>query len=83
MSGLVLYSRQGCHLCEVLLEELLPRIRGRQSLEILDIDTREDLRNTYNDRVPVLEFDGRLVCQYTLDVRALERCLQESTKNTA
>ena len=35
-----IYSRRGCHLCEVLIEELLPIIEGRAELYILDIDTR-------------------------------------------
>lgn len=61
------YSRPGCHLCEVLLEELLPMIRGRAGVEVVDIDSREDWRSAYGTRIPVLEFDGEFVCEYRLD----------------
>ena len=74
MKNFRLYSRPGCHLCEVLLEELQPLIRGRAGVEIVDIDTREDWQSAYGTRIPVLEFDGDFVCEYRLDrgkVRAL------------
>jgi hypothetical protein len=68
-----IYSRQGCHLCEILIEELLPLVRGRFELMIHDIDSREDWRKIYNTRVPVVEYDGELICQYHLDRQALSR----------
>ena len=34
MAAISVYSRQGCHLCEQLIEELLPLIRGRLDLEV-------------------------------------------------
>lgn len=67
------YSRQGCHLCEVLLEELLPLVRGRLEVVVHDIDTRADWREKYDTRVPVVEYDGELICQYHLDRQALGR----------
>ena len=75
MPDLVVYSRQGCHLCELLIEELLPLIRGRAELEVRDIDTREDWQEAYDLRVPVLEFDGLVLCQYSLDREKLRRAL--------
>ena len=65
--SLVVYSRQGCHLCDELLEELLPLVRGRLGVEVRDIDTRDDWRETYNTRIPVVEYDGEAVCEYHLD----------------
>ena len=65
------YSRQGCHLCEILVEELLPLIRGRLELEVVDIDTRPELAGEYGTRVPVVEYAGRTICQYTLDGDAI------------
>ncbi len=68
-----IYSRQGCHLCEVLIEELLPLVRGRYELVVHDIDSRDDWRETYNTRIPVVEYDGEFICQYHLDRQALTR----------
>jgi hypothetical protein len=67
MPELVIYSRQGCHLCEVLIEEAMPLLRGRAKLLVRDIDTRADWRAAYDVRIPVVELDGVLLCQYTLD----------------
>ena len=65
--SLVVYSRQGCHLCEELLEELLPLVRGRLEVEVRDIDSRDDWRDAYNTRVPVVEYDGEAISEYHLD----------------
>lgn len=70
-----MYSRPGCHLCEQLAEELLPMIRDRLELEIVDIDTRPDWRAAFGKRIPVLEFEGRVVCQYLLDKEAVAKIL--------
>ena len=76
MSRLIVYSRQGCHLCEVMIEELLPIIRGRIELEVRDIDTRDDWRERYDIRVPVLAHEDEEVCQYQLDRGALADLLK-------
>ena len=75
MAQFRVYSRQGCHLCEQLIEELLPLIRGRFELEVCDVDTRDDWREAYDTIVPVLEYDGEPICQYHLDRDALARIL--------
>lgn len=65
------YSRTGCHLCELLIEELLPLVRGHLDLEVMDIDTSPEWRLEFDTRVPVVEYVGRIVCQYTLDTAAI------------
>ena len=74
-SRIRVYSRPGCHLCELLVEELLPLIRGRLDLEVIDIDRRPDLTGDYGTRIPVVEFAGREVCQYHLDTAAIHAIL--------
>lgn len=54
----VLYTRRGCHLCE-LAEELLA-VHG-QAVQIVDVDADPDLRRRYDLRVPVLAADGVVV----------------------
>jgi hypothetical protein len=75
MKTIDVYSRRGCHLCEVLLEELLPLVRGRLEVVVHDIDSRDDWRAAYNTRVPVVEYGGEFVCQFRLDLDALGRIL--------
>ena len=66
------YSRRGCHLCDVLVEALLPLVRGRLDVEVRDVDTRDDWKEQYGARVPVVEFEGEVVCQYRLDRASIE-----------
>ena len=71
MTELTLYSRAGCHLCELLLEDLLPRIRGRADVTVVDIDTDTDLVRAYGLRVPVLAAAGQVICEGRLDPSAV------------
>ena len=69
------FSRSGCHLCELLIEELLPLIRGHLELEVIDIDAHPELIDDYDTRIPVVEYAGRDVCQYHLDTAAIRAIL--------
>jgi hypothetical protein len=75
MPSVQIYSRPGCHLCEQLIEEIAPLLRGRARLEVLDIDSRADWQAAYGTRVPVVEIDGRFICEQRLDRAALHRVL--------
>jgi hypothetical protein len=75
------YSRRGCHLCEIMLEELLALIRGKAEIEYRDIDSQPHWRAKYDVRIPVVEYDGRLISEYPLDhssVHAILRVLPEN-----
>ena len=74
---LVVYSRRGCHLCELLIEELLPLVRGRATVVVRDIDGRADWQERYGSDVPVVECAGREVCRHRLDPAAVRRLLGE------
>lgn len=74
-----IYSKPGCHLCDILIEELLPLIRGRLDLEVVDIESRPDWLNDYAIRIPVVEFNGETVCEAKLDVPAIHRILAQHT----
>ena len=57
---LVLYTRDGCHLCDdakVVLERVAAST-GEGFTEV-DIATDPDLTAEYGDRIPVLMLDGR------------------------
>ncbi len=77
------YTRKGCHLCEIMLEELLPLIRGRAEIEMRDIDSRAEWRDKYDIRVPVIECDGRLVSEYPLDHDVIRAILAQMPENSA
>jgi hypothetical protein len=75
------YSRKGCHLCEVMLEELLPLIRGKAEIEYRDIDSQPEWRDKYDIRVPVIEYDGQLISEYPLDYGAIRAILSRMPAN--
>jgi len=72
----VVYSRKGCHLCEIVKETLtkLERRGGFQWREI-DVDSNEDLRRQFTDEVPVVFIDGRKALKYRMDKREFLRRL--------
>jgi hypothetical protein len=70
------YSRPGCHLCELLLEDLLLLVRGRARVESVDIDLDAGLREAYGTRIPVVELDGHTLCEYRLERQAIEDALR-------
>lgn len=74
---LYVYSRRGCHLCDVLLEELLPLVRGRLDVEVRDIDSREEWQQRFNVWIPVVEFDGAILCQQRLDRASIDTVLAQ------
>ena len=69
----VLYTRQGCHLCDDA-QALL--VRHGLSPELIDIDRAPELRAQYNECVPVVEIDGKVRFRGRIDERLLKRLLQ-------
>jgi hypothetical protein len=81
MATIHYYTRRGCHLCEIMLEELMPLTRGRAEIVICDIDTEPAWLEKFDIRVPVVEVNGRTVSEYPLDHDAVRRCLAEMPEN--
>jgi hypothetical protein len=75
LQKLTLYSRPGCHLCEDMAFALTPIIRGRASLEIVDVEGSPDLEKGYGLRIPVLVGGGTELSAHPLDVAAVEAFL--------
>lgn len=76
MPTLTLYYREGCHLCEAMLQAL----RGLQTcldfdLQLQDIDRDPQLAQRYDEWVPVLLGGEQEICHYYLDQPALEAFL--------
>ena len=74
---IVLYTRAGCHLCD----ETKEIIRGAQAetpfaFHEVDIDLDPELRQRYNEEVPVVFMDGKKVFKYRIDPREFRRRLK-------
>jgi glutaredoxin len=75
VTDVVLYTRNGCHLCEealALLKEqgLAPRL--------VDIDTDPQLRERFNECVPVVSMDGKIRFRGRVNEVLLRRLLRRS-----
>jgi glutaredoxin len=64
----IVYSRRGCHLCEIVKEKLtkLERRGGFRWHEV-DVETDDQLKRQFTDEVPVVFIDGRKAFKYRLD----------------
>jgi glutaredoxin len=70
MHDVVVYSRSGCHLCDVV-KEILTQLQSGADFQWreVDIDADPALRARYNDQVPVVFIDGRKAFKYRMDAR--------------
>jgi hypothetical protein len=73
----VLYVREGCHLCEQFLVDLsLDLGPGHERLEVVDVEREPGLAALYGLRVPVLEVAGEVACEGRYDAPRVQRALQ-------
>ena len=68
MHDVLVYSRKGCPLCEVV-KEMLIQVQGEANFQWreVDIDADPELRRKYNEEVPVVFIDGRKAFKYRMD----------------
>jgi glutaredoxin len=68
----VLYTREGCHLCEQARELLVAH--GLKP-KLVDIDTDPTLRERFDTCVPVVEIDGKIRFRGQVDAVLLRRLM--------
>jgi hypothetical protein len=75
---IVLYTRQGCHLCDDA-RAVLDAAGRRYRLEVrpVDVDTDPDLAARYGLEVPVVEIAGRVRFRGRVNRVLLERLLRK------
>ena len=83
MKTIDIYSRQGCHLCEILIEELLPLVRGRYELAIHECEAQRSPVAAivksgllkYNDQAPREQIEKTMESAAIHEVAYLEKFL--------
>jgi hypothetical protein len=74
---LVLYVREGCHLCDEFLVDLSLELGPAVSaVEIADVDRDAALAARYGLRVPVLEVAGEVACEGRYDAARVRSALR-------
>jgi glutaredoxin len=66
----ILYTRQGCHLCELAAQTLQ---QADYHVQYLDIDENPELRQKFDHQIPVVEIDGRIRFRGRIDPLLLKR----------
>lgn len=81
---LTLYTRTGCHLCEVAKTQLEPLLREFSVvLREIDVDTDPALAARFSEEVPVLFLGARKVAKYRVDMKQFRRLLEQTQKRSS
>ncbi len=77
MKKVTVYSRSGCHLCEIAID----KIKSVSSeidfeLEIKLIDDDKTLQEKYNDEVPVILIDDQVHDYWRIDVERFIKAIK-------
>ena len=78
MKRVVLYTREGCGLCETAKRVLqAERRRTPFELEEIDVEGNDELEMEYGIRIPVVVVDGKELFELVVDPDALARALAD------
>jgi hypothetical protein len=77
-------TKQGCHLCDIVLGELDVLKNTHQFMvSLTHLEDHPDKTALFGNDIPVVLVDGREVCRHSLDREALLARLRLSESNNA
>jgi glutaredoxin len=78
MNLVTIYSRHGCHLCEVA-EKTLAEVADELAfkIEIIYIEDEPELISLYSDQIPVIHIDGLHHDFYKVDLERFKSSLEK------
>ena len=72
-----MFSRHGCHLCDVAIETLESmKTELDYSIQVTYIDGNEELEKLYGEQVPVTHIDGEHHDFWRVDPERFRACLE-------
>ena len=78
MTTVTVYSRHGCHLCELAIETLTPLSKELDfQIDVIYIEGNQELLNLYSDQIPVIHIDGKHHDFYKVDVERFRSSLEK------
>ena len=80
--AVTLYTRVGCHLCDVA-KAVLEDVRRDRPFELttIDVDSASELVERYGGEVPVVLIDGRKAFKFRVDAAELRARLDGAEAN--
>jgi glutaredoxin len=69
MKEVTVYSRSGCHLCEIAIDRIKSVINNHEfTLSIVLIDNDSELEKEFGEQVPVILIDNKIHDYWRLDL---------------
>lgn len=76
MKKVTVYSRSGCHLCEVAIDLINSvKLENKFSLEIKLIDNNSELEKEYGEQVPVILIDEKVHDYWRVDLARFTKAI--------
>lgn len=76
MKKVLIYSRTGCHLCEIAIDQI-NSVRNEKNfqVEIKLIDGSNDLEEKYGEQVPVIFIDEKIHDYWRVDLERFTKAI--------
>jgi glutaredoxin len=78
VTTVTVYSRHGCHLCELAIETLSTLDKELNfQIHVIYIEDNNELIDLYSDQIPVIHIDGKHHDFYKVDVERFRSSLEK------
>jgi glutaredoxin len=78
VTTVTVYSRHGCHLCELAIETLSTLDKELNfQIDVIYIEDNKELIDLYSDQIPVIHIDGKHHDFYKVDVERFRSSLEK------
>jgi len=77
MKKVTVYSRSGCHLCEIAIDRIkstMDELKFELDIKLIDNDLK--LQEEYGEQVPVILIDGKVHDYWRVDLERFEKALK-------
>ncbi len=82
MANVILYTKSGCHLCDIARETLEKIMKEFHfSLHEINIEKDKKVFEEYKYLIPVIEIDGKPVFKYRINKAELIRILKSKSQS--
>ena len=69
------YTKQGCHLCEILIEQLIETLRDKADIKFIDIESKQELFNEYCEIIPLVKYRDEELFRYHYDHNIIKKVM--------
>lgn len=77
MKNVTVYSRSGCHLCEIAIDRIKSIKPDHEfNLEVLLIDNDNELEKEFGEQVPVIMIDNKIHDYWKVDLERFTNAIK-------